>query len=48
MDYARLLARNNDLTLGEVITLDRVQKKLALSEEEEKSLKSKALNMRCW
>lgn len=43
MDYARLLARNGDLTLQEIIALDKVQKRQHLSEGEEKLLKSKTL-----
>ena len=43
MDYARLLAKNNDLTLEEIIMLDKVQKKLPLTTSEEKHLKSKKL-----
>ncbi len=43
MDYARLLARNKDLTLEEIMILDKVQKKQPLSVLEEKQLKSKKL-----
>jgi ATP-dependent DNA helicase RecG len=43
MEYARLLARNRDLTLEEIIMLDKVQKKQMLTEFEEKHLKSKKL-----
>lgn len=43
MEYARLLARNKDLTLEEIIMLDKVQKKQMLTELEEKHLKSKKL-----
>jgi len=43
IDYARLLARNKDLTLEEIIMLDKVQKKQMLTEFEEKHLKSKKL-----
>lgn len=43
MEYARLLARNKDLSLEEIIMLDKVQKKQILSEFEEKYLKSKKL-----
>lgn len=43
IEYARLLARNKDLTLEEIIMLDKVQKKLTLTESEEKHLKSKKL-----
>lgn len=43
MDYARLLAQNKDLTLEEIIILDKVQKKQTLTGLEEKHLKSKKL-----
>ncbi|RZK06552.1 MAG: transcriptional regulator, partial [Flavobacterium sp.] len=43
MDYARLLANNNDLSLDQIIMLDKVQKKIPLKPEEEKHLKSKKL-----
>ena len=43
MEYARLLARNEDLTLEDIILLDKVQKKQVLTELEEKHLKSKKL-----
>ncbi len=43
MEYARLLARNRDLTLEEIMTLDKVQKKHDLTEFEEKHLKGKKL-----
>lgn len=43
MDYARLLARNKDLALEEIIMLDKVQKKQSLTAFEEKLLKSKKL-----
>lgn len=43
MEYARLLARNKDLTLEDIIMLDKVQKKQALSEFEEKHLRNKKL-----
>jgi ATP-dependent DNA helicase RecG len=43
MEYARLLARNKDLTLEEIIMLDKVQKKRGLSDFEEKHLKNKML-----
>ncbi len=43
MDYARLLARNKDLSLEEIIMLDKVQKKQTLTEFEKKHLKSKKL-----
>ncbi|WP_298143013.1 RNA-binding domain-containing protein [Flavobacterium sp.] len=43
IEYARLLARNRDLTLEEIMMLDKVQKKLELTEFEEKYLKGKKL-----
>lgn len=43
MDYARLLARNKDLTLEEIMMLDKVQKKLPISDLEAKHLKNKKL-----
>ncbi len=43
MNYARLLAQNKDLTLDEIIMLDKVQKKLPLAQFEEKHLKSRKL-----
>jgi ATP-dependent DNA helicase RecG len=43
IEYARLLARNKDLTLEEIIILDKVQKKQTLTEFEEKCLRSKKL-----
>jgi ATP-dependent DNA helicase RecG len=43
LEYARLLARNKDLTLEEINMLDKVQKKQILTEFEEKHLKSKKL-----
>ncbi len=43
IEYARLLARNRDLTLEEIIMLDKVQKKQPLTEFEEKHLRSKKL-----
>jgi ATP-dependent DNA helicase RecG len=43
MEYARLLARNKELTLEEIIILDKVQKKKSLSEFEEKYLRSRKL-----
>ena len=43
MDYARLLASTGDLTLSEIMALDKVQKKLSLSNDEEKLLKAKFL-----
>lgn len=43
IEYARLLARNRDLTIEEIIMLDKVQKKNTLTTFEEKYLKSKKL-----
>jgi ATP-dependent DNA helicase RecG len=43
VEYARLLAKNNELTLDEIIMLDKVQKKQTLTVFEEKHLKSKKL-----
>lgn len=43
MNYARLLAQNKDLTLDEIIMLDRVQKKQVLSQYEENHLKRRKL-----
>lgn len=43
MDFARLLAQNPDLSLDEIIMLDKVQKKIALNKEEELHLKSRKL-----
>jgi len=43
MDYARLLAQNPDLSLDDIIMLDKVQKNKKLTDLEEKSLKSKNL-----
>lgn len=43
MNYARLLAQNQDLTLDEIIMLDKVQKKQPLTQLEEKHLKDKKL-----
>ncbi|MDX2247378.1 MAG: ATP-binding protein [Bacteroidia bacterium] len=43
MAYAKLLARNPTLTLNEIIILDKVQKKVSLTLEEEKHLKSHGL-----
>ncbi|WEK37442.1 MAG: putative DNA binding domain-containing protein [Candidatus Pseudobacter hemicellulosilyticus] len=42
-DYARILASHTDLSLEEIILLDKVQKKLPLTTEEEKHLKVKSL-----
>ena len=43
LEYARLLSQNKDLTLEEIMMLDKVQKKLPLTDFEEKHLKSKKL-----
>jgi ATP-dependent DNA helicase RecG len=43
LDYARLLAKNVDLTLNEIIALDKIQKLLVLNVDEEKLLKAKSL-----
>lgn len=43
MNYARLLAQHKDLTLDEIILLDKVQKKKKLTESEEKHLKDRKL-----
>lgn len=43
MDYATLLARSPDLALNEIIMLDKVQKKLKLTEAEEKHLRERKL-----
>jgi ATP-dependent DNA helicase RecG len=43
MEYARMLAKNKELTLEEIIMLDKVQKKKELTQFEEKLLKSKKL-----
>lgn len=43
MNYARLLAQNRDLTLDEIIMLDKVQKKYSLSQHEENHLKRRKL-----
>lgn len=43
IEYARLLARNKDLTLEDIMMLDKVQKKHELTEFEEKHLKGKKL-----
>lgn len=42
-DYAALLARRKDLTLNDVILLDRIQKKKAISKGDEKYLRQKKL-----
>lgn len=43
IEYARLLARNKDLSLEEIMMLDKVQKKRSLTLFEETHLKSKKL-----
>ena len=43
LEYAHLLAENKDLLLEEIIMLDKVQKKLPLTEFEEKRLKTRKL-----
>lgn len=43
MDYARMLARDGGLTLQDIMALDKVQKRLTLTADEEKLLKAKAL-----
>lgn len=43
MDYARLLAVNGELTLSEIMGLDKVQKRQPLNSDEEKLLKAKSL-----
>lgn len=43
MDYARLLATHPDLTLSEVLALDKVQKRQPLTEDEERRLKAQGL-----
>jgi ATP-dependent DNA helicase RecG len=43
LEYARLLAQNKELTLEEIIMLDKVQKKQPLTDYEEKHLKAKKL-----
>lgn len=43
MDYVKILSRNPDLTLEEIILLDKVQKKKELSDEEISLLKGKGL-----
>lgn len=43
IEYARLLARNRELALEEIMMLDKVQKKQELTEFEEKHLKGKKL-----
>jgi ATP-dependent DNA helicase RecG len=43
LDYAQLLASNSDLTLIEIMALDKVQKRQILNEDEEKRLRAKSL-----
>jgi len=43
LEYARLLAQNPDLSLQEIILLDKVQKRQTLNEAEEKHLRTKKL-----
>jgi ATP-dependent DNA helicase RecG len=43
LEYARLLARNSELSLEEIIMLDKVQKKIKLTEAEEKYLRDRKL-----
>lgn len=43
MEYARLLARNKELELDEIIMLDKVQKKQPITTGEERLLKAKKL-----
>ena len=43
LDFARVLARSTDLTLDEIIMLDKVQKRKRLRQGEEKHLRSKKL-----
>ena len=43
MDYARILAKNEDLTLEEIVLLDKVQKKKDLIDIEEKHLRKRKL-----
>lgn len=43
MDYAQVLARHPELTLEEIVMLDKVQKKLPLTTYEEKHLRTKKL-----
>jgi ATP-dependent DNA helicase RecG len=43
MEYARLLARNKDLTLNDIILLDKLQKKKSLSDTEITHLKKSGL-----
>lgn len=43
IDYARILAQNEDLTLEEILLLDKVQKKKKITVEEEKHLRTNGL-----
>lgn len=43
MDYARLLARDGGLELQDIMALDKVQKRQALSADDERRLKSRGL-----
>jgi ATP-dependent DNA helicase RecG len=43
IDYARLLVQNKELSLDEIIMLDKVQKKVKLTEAEEKYLRERKL-----
>ena len=43
MDYANILAANNNLTLWEIMALDKVQKRKRLTDEEAKRLKTEKL-----
>lgn len=43
LDYARVLVKHPDLSLNEIVILDKVQKKKELSESEIKHLKDKGL-----
>lgn len=43
LDYARLLARDNGLSLNEIMALDKVQKHLPLESDDERLLKAKGL-----
>jgi len=43
LDYARLLAQNKDLSLEDIMALDKVQKKKPLSNHEESALRRKKL-----
>ena len=43
IDYAQLLARDSELSLIEIMALDKVQKRIALNKDEERLLKTKSL-----